>query len=317
MSQASGPVASLDGRLTDCESVECLTAHIRQSFGVPVNHLQVTAMLETAGLTDSLARRRYDHDDLFELAKSVTEQIVTSPPDAPEEEPTPVTEPSPWEVIVGDYLQGPLGLLPLLLLALVTRFIQAFSNWDYTQVLILSASTLGSLLVTSGFVQVAARKGSSYLSQHQIRAAARFLSVAVRLGVGTVLATAALATALAATFGWLTPANLVLMLVAYLSLSALWLLAAVYAVLDQTAWFGVGLGVSVSLGYLGIVLLRGTLLRPAVVAIASAVAFAALTAISIGVIRRSLAQRRAAVADETQTVILPPLPHMVVGLAPY
>lgn len=320
MSQASGPVADFDTCLTECDSVEILAEHVRRSCGVPVNALQVTALLETAGLNDSIARRRYDYNDLFELGASVTERIASSPPATPDDAGahTPITKPASWQVILGDYLQGPLGLLPLVLLAIVTNFIQAFGRWEKTQVLILSASTVGSLLVTSGFVQVAARKGSSYLSQHQVRAAGRFLRLAVRWALVTVLATAALATGLAALFRWLTPSDLVLMLVAYLSLSGLWILAAIYAVLDQTAWFALALGVSIALGYGAVVLLRATPLeRPAIAALAYVIALGALAAISSVVIRRSFAQRRAEVADESQTVILPPLPQLVVGLAPY
>ena len=283
----------------------------------PIDVLQVAALLETSGITDHSAMQRYGHASVFDLAESVVLRFSTTTEPA-RSDPSGTLVPEPRRQAAMDYLRGPLTLIPMVLLSVLIMVYQQYGQWSSAQVLAFSLSMVGSLLVTSGFVQAASRKGSSYLSQGYILAARRIVGLVVGLGLVTVCL-AAVVLAIAVMRILAAPLDAVVtMTVAFVVLSCFWLAAGVLFMLGQAPWFGVGLAVGVGLIY---VTLRG------LATLSGQLGWAVLAATFIGcsgallvmalVIRRTLARHLAASPVGSHRVVLPAAPHLVVNLAPY
>ena len=110
-----------------------------------------------------------------------------------------------------------------------------------------SMAIVGSLLVTSGFVQAASRKGASYLSQGYVEAARRSVGRIIGAGMLVVIGSAGLFALLALTMTWLPADEVVLVAVTYVTLSTLWLAAGVLFLLNQILWYGIGLAIGIGL----------------------------------------------------------------------
>ena len=154
------------------ESLAALGEEIRKSCDRTISVYQVAALLESAGVTDAIAQLRYDHADIFELARTIAGRLshdhrpVSLPADAA------FPRDSSRDTLL-DYLRGPLALLPMVLLSFIIAIYQGVGNWGAEEILATSMAMVCSLLVTSGFVQAASRKGASYLSQGYVQAGRR------------------------------------------------------------------------------------------------------------------------------------------------
>lgn len=319
MSKLGSPAIMIEeATRTPYEPPDALIEEVRKTCAQPINVLQVTALLETAGVTDAIARRRYGYTDVFALADSVAGHFETAPAMTPLPPSQPEFAPEDWKITLIDYGRGPMGLLPLILLTVLINLYQNFGQWDSSQVLTLSVSTVGSLLVTGGFVQIAARKGSSYLSQGYIRAAGRVILQIMGLCLIVVLASAAMLTFGVRAVGLVAPEDQGLMLTAYITLSCLWMFSAVLALLNLTHWFVIALGAGVATTYFSIeLLLRARLSSQVAMLVATAVGLLITAAVMTIVIQRALKIREAASPVGDHQVILAPLPQLIVNLAPY
>lgn len=306
-----GPVQTPDCLL------ERLAGEVCEVCQQPVDVLQVAALLETAGITDSSALLRYGHASVFDLAESVMQHLPGCRLNNSQHPTAPAPVEPRWQAAL-DYLRGPLTLLPMVLFSAVIMIYQQFGRWPLGTVLAMSVAVVGSLLVTSGFVQAASRKGSSYLSQGYILAAQRIIGRIMGMGLMAVFLTTLL---LAFAAHALLAADLdavMTLAIAFVVLSCLWLAAGVLFMLNQVHWFGIGLAVGVGAVWL---LLRRL---PLVLADRNVAMLAATVAGSAGallvmavVLRRTLARRTAASSVGAQRVVLPATPHLLVNLAPY
>lgn len=306
-----GPVPVPDGLL------DKLADEVRSVCQQPIDVLQVAALLETAGITDNSARQRYGHASVFDLAQSVLRRLSSPAAVSGEVMHVPPLAERRWRVAL-DYLRGPLTLLPMVLLSVLIMVYQDFGQWGAGRVLALSLSVVGSLLITSGFVQAASRKGSSYLSQGYIDAARRTIGRVMGLGLVAICLAAVLLAVIARHVAAAPPDAVAMMTIAFVALSCLWLAAGVLFMLNQVHWFGIGLAVGVGLIY---ALLRALALwnvpRGWLMLAATAIGFAGALFVMLLVIWRSLAQRTTASPVGKQRMVLPALPHLVVNLAPY
>ncbi|MBN1920144.1 MAG: hypothetical protein JW892_02775 [Anaerolineae bacterium] len=299
---------------TSGNSLDELVEQIQSVCPTPVHTLQIVALLESGGLTDALAQKRYNYPNVFALAENVAQHMLPAAPALPPSRALPRNR----YAALNDYARGPLSLLPMILLSLMITLYQNYGRWATTQVLTLSISMMGSLLATSGFVQAASRKSSSYLSQGYAKTAGRVLRNSMWVALVFVLIFGLGVLGVALLWGWLSVADGVLMLVAYGSLSCLWLLALGLGLLNRMHWFGVGLGVGLGVSYGGLQGLARLGLAHAVV-MSGAVALGLLSAagVMILVIRRSLAQEIAASPVGAHDVVLAPLAQILFNLAPY
>lgn len=294
-----------------------LTDHVRATCPTPLDVLQIAALLETAGLNDSIARSRYAADDIFDLAQRVAELCVADPLIVAAADPPPGSRQS-WQIAADDYLKGVFGVIPILLMMLVIQFLQHYGQWQPKQIIILSLSSIGSLLVTSGFVQAAARQGSNYLSQGNVRAGARFVHLVGLACLITVAASALLLAGATLATRWIGARDLPLLFVAYVTLSCLWLVAAVLGVLGETRWFGLGLAVSLGSGALAarlLVLVSAS--RWLVISVAGVCSLAAFSVVVGIIVRRSLRSKAGSSTLTYEHVVFAPWQQLVVGLLPY
>jgi len=298
------------------EPPDALLEEVRKACAQPINVLHVTALLETAGVTDAIARRRYGSPDVFALAESLVDAMRDAPAPTP-----PAARDIPredWKTALLDYGRGPMGLLPLILLGVLINLYQNFGQWDSSQVLTLSISTIGSLLVTGGFVQIAARKGSGYLSQGYIRAGGRIIMQIMGVCLAVVLISAGILTLSLRSAAWFDQHDHGLLLIAYITLSCLWMFSAILSTLNILHWFVIALGVGVAAAYAGIkLLLWPGLPAQAVMLVATVAGLVIMAGLMAVVIFHTLKQRAAASPVGDQRVMLAPLPHLTVNLAPY
>ena len=316
MSMSVGPVATLEIPATSITSLEFLVAEVQRSCPRPVNMLQVAALLESAGVTDTVARQRYLHADVFALANVITRQMPKVI-DAPGADRHLADVPCERRVETAmDYLRGPLALLPILLLSLTIMVYEGFGQWHAAQILTLSMAMIGSLLVTSGFVQVISRKGSNYLSQGYVLAARRVVTVILGVALVTVIITAGLFVSLLLFVGWLSPSDVGLLIFTYVSMSLLWLIAGVFFLLKQAHWFGAALAVGLIVSCLSLLGLGMTGLASGIIMLVAAIAgMISVLAVATIVIRRALSRESAVSSVGNQAIALPSPAQLLVGLA--
>ncbi len=329
MSTRSPSVEVLSAAGSFLESMPALIEDAAKRCPQPVSALQVAALLESSGITDAAARQKYGYDDVFELAEAVTQGILESTHLRAQPLASSLgangsshTRRQPQGTLgpdsLMDYARGPLSLLPMILVSLIIAAYQEMGQWEAYQVVTLGASMLGSLLVTSGFIQAASRKGAGYLSQGYVRAATAVVVRIVAAGALVVLVTAAAAGALVhVALGWL-PGDVALMVVAYVALSILWLTAAVLFLVEASHWFGGSLAVGVGLSWATLqVSAMYRLPRDWALLSATIVGMCGTAGIAWWVIRRELARRMATAADSARKVVLPPRPHLLISVLPY
>lgn len=314
MSASVGEVATLTAAASMYETTDALVEALREQCPQPVGALQIAALLEASGVTDLLAQKRYGYPDVFALAAALRQTLT------PEALPALAPEPpaDTWQEKLSDYARGPLTMLPILFLSFIIMAYQQFGGWQNNQVLALGFAMLGSLLVTSGFVQGASRKGASYLSQGYVIAAGRVVVLVMGVCVVVALLLAGMITAVMLVTHWLPVDDLVLLIVAYLALSCLWMVAGVLFLLQQVCWYGLCLGLGVSLSYF---ILQGGVrlhLSPGLtLSLATGAGLIVLLATTALVTRRTLRQQALASPVGWYPVVLPPTPQLMVSLAAY
>jgi len=318
MSMSVGPVATLEKTLSDVANMDLLAEEVRRACGQPVNVLQIAALLESAGVTEAVARQRYQHASVFALAEQVA-RLMLRMDGAPVARRQVVALPQERSLeTVKDYMRGPLALLPIVLLSLTIMAYQGFEQWRPGQVLALSIAMIGSLLVTSGFVQAFARKGSSYLSQGYVRAAQRVVNMIIGVAVVVVIFTAGLFAVLLRWSGWLSPDDIGLMAVSYVALSLLWLASGVLSLLKQAHWFGGALAAGLGLSYLCLRGLASTPFpRPMIMLLAVIMGMTGTLMVVVLVVRGALSREAVAADAGNRPIILAPAAQLVVGLVPY
>ena len=173
MSAVAEPINPPVISLTRSLGLSGLVDEMTRGCAMPVGTLQVAALLETTGITDAIARRRYGFSDVFALAEALADRLPRAAPSGFEAAKEGALASQRGELL-RDISRGPLALLPMVLLSLIIAVYQGIGKWPPGHVLALSMAMVGSLLVTSGFVQAASRKGASYLCQGYVNASASY-----------------------------------------------------------------------------------------------------------------------------------------------
>lgn len=316
MSASVGQVATLDVGASTFRSLDDLLEAIGEHCPQPVGALQIAALLESAGVSDAIASQYYGSKDVFDLAQTLHEELAflqgftTGPKrDLPA---------NTWRESVDYVARGPLGLLPMVLLTLMIMAYQHFGQWQRGQMLVLGISMLASLLVTSGFVQGASRKGASYLSQGYVRAATRIVSLVIASSVVVVLLIALVGTVSLLLGGWLPRADVALMTIAFVTLSLLWLAAAVLFLVQQAVWFGLSLGLGVSLSYVALQGLERLVIDTGTALFIAVAVGLVVVLLTTGLVSRRAFQHLAMESSAGQQIMrLPPRAHLIASLAPY
>jgi hypothetical protein len=300
-------------KLLDTNNLDSLAAEITQRVKQPIDSLEIAALIESLGVTDEVATRRYGARDVFDLAETVFEQLRASglPASFVRRQPDPpLSICQAW----ADYVRGPMSVGTVLVLLFIMSVYRQLGQWGQSQVLALSLGMTGSLLVTNGFVQAASRRGSIFLSRGNSHAAVVFLrTILLIAGVCSVMV-ASLSGIVAARLRLFGPEDQTIFVLAFVGLAAIWLLAAVLSLAQVPGWLGVGLVAGLVAG----------MLVDRVVSLFSSIHLLAGTfvgfGISIGLMLR--AARRAIYATVSQNapsgpVTLPTVAYLVHEAIPY
>ncbi len=303
------------------ESLDFLVHEISIRCHWTVSPLQVAALLESLGVTDTIAQQKYGYGDVFVLANKIMGRLPRNYHDEPNMGAVrfvPQLEPDSWRQKFRDYIRGVASLVPMVVISAGIIMHQTLGNWNPYQVWMVGIAMLLSLLVTGGFMQAASRRGSIYLSQGYVMAAQRIIFRIMVLCLLVVLIVDVLMTLLGISTNLLTWTDAALMSVAFVSLSLIWLGASLLYLLDRAHLFFVALVVGVG-GSIAILMLYryGLLAYDVVVMPAVAVGmllFMGITAVSA---RRGLQKLHELSAVGNQVVRLPTNAHLTANLLPY
>jgi hypothetical protein len=149
-----------------------------------------------------------------------------------------------------DYARGPIVLISAILLLLIISAYGTFGEWKREQVLALSLGMTGGMLISNGFGQAMARRGSIFLSLEDSAAASRFLRLSATV-TGTCVAAIAIIVLLIMTYTGTFNSDVKLTFsLAFVALAAIWFVAAGLSLLQATGWLLIGLAAGSMAGVL-------------------------------------------------------------------
>jgi len=232
--------------LPDQDAITELAIEIARRDSMPVDSLEVAALIESLGITDAVAQQRYGVADVFDLGKVVLTQMRASAltghirPQRPD-------RPQTFGDALRDYIRGPMAVAPSLIMLLIIFTFASVGHMDSTRILALSLGMTGGMLLASGFVHSIGRRGSIYLGMEKLESAWRFVWVTAMVGIMCGVIAALLAFIVGAQLA--LPGHLPLIFA--LSLAAtttLWLLGVGLSLRQQSQWLAIALFVGLLSG---------------------------------------------------------------------
>ncbi len=299
-------------RHLDAGHLATLAREIMRRVAQPVDSLEIAALLESMGLTDEVATRRYGARDTFDLAEAVLDRLKATglPSKSKEREPKPQ---QPRSQALIDYVRGPLALVPVVVLLLTITAYRELGRWGQNQILALTLGMTCSMLFTNGFIQAASRRGAIYLSRSNPGAANRFLRVTMTIAGACIVVLTVLVVLFTTRLGLFTPEEGFIFGLALVGLSAIWLMVAVLGLVQAPGWLGAGLAAGLVAGLVvdrAVELFSGPHLAAGTV-----VGFAVAMGLMLRAVHRAFAAPGA--GYRPGRVSLPPVAYMVHEAAPY
>ncbi len=141
---------------------------ITENKGKPIDHYEITALLETNGLRDIDAKEQYNEENLFELAKKLLKYVDEK--EDYKEKKIALLEEIETNVLkryAKNYLRGLAFALPMLVQIIATLLL-GYAIWSSLELTLEDATaiaigTLIALVVSGGPAQAIGRKGLFYL----------------------------------------------------------------------------------------------------------------------------------------------------------
>jgi len=148
------------------EELSALYNTITEGKGKPINHWEITALLETYGLRDIDAQEEYGVADLFVLAKHLVVFIDEKKGYKVQSIQT-IKETNMFKRIVHNYIKGLAFSLPMLV-QIVFTVVVGYALWSSMnasseRATAISLGTFAALIITGGSAQAIGRKGLFYL----------------------------------------------------------------------------------------------------------------------------------------------------------
>jgi hypothetical protein len=165
----------------DPAKLDLLVRNVGERVPQPIDVLEIAAVVESMGITDTVAAEDYGVSDAFELADQVFESVRARPGESAPvgHDPEPQRDERP-NALVG----GLLALAPLCVLLIGLQAL-ALAGWGTGAILALSIGITASMLLTSGPIVAIGRRTSVYLGFEQVDSARRFIT---RASLATLLA---------------------------------------------------------------------------------------------------------------------------------
>ncbi len=226
--------------ITHAEAIARLATEVAQRDRQPIDALEITAIIESLGVTDEVAQQRYGADDAFVLGEAVFDYLKTTGAPAPPLEAVLEPHTTRWEML-RDFSRGFLALLPAVVLLLCIFAYSAAGQWSQNLVLALSAGMTSSMLITNGIIQALSRRTSIYLGLGKPAIAGRFLWQSTTLAFVGLVGFILLAGLVVNELGFFAVEERWIFALAFLSLSALWMAAGGLSLIQKTGWLGLGM----------------------------------------------------------------------------
>jgi polysaccharide biosynthesis protein PelF len=220
--------------------IAALAADVAARSNQLLDVYETTALVESIGVTDEVAAKRYGVPDTFALGEAVLSELrKRKAPPTQRERPVLATTGHRERWI--DYAKGVSGLVPPLVILLIIALYSYGSHASERQVWFLSAGMTASLFLTNGVIQGISRRTSLYLGLRKPGMAARFLTMSTGLAMA-VIAGIGLAAIFAVSLLETLPITDVLTFVAaFLGLALIWILAGWLSLLGQPYWLALAL----------------------------------------------------------------------------
>ena len=220
-----------------------LVAELAARVPQPIDPLELTAVIESLGITDELASSRYGARDTFELGeRSYTSLIERRSKEStePEAGDSELDEARAPRKLLSDASRGVFALLPLLVL-LVTIRAFAGTGWNGGEILALSLGMTLGVALANGFVQGISRRASLYLGWDQPQLARRLVSLALVTATIGVLALGAAVLLGLTLFGAFSSEQRLIFVVTIVCAVPVWFLAGSLSLARAAGWVVVGL----------------------------------------------------------------------------
>lgn len=167
-----------------------LYQNITKGKGKPLNHWEITALLETYGLRDIDAEDDYGHKDLFEMAKDLV-VFIDDRDDYKVKSIQSISDTSIFRRSIHNYIKGLAFSLPMLVQIIFTLAV-GYAIWssmhsDLERATAISLGTFAALIVTGGSAQAIGRKGLFYLKLDEFTLARNVSLVLYAVGVLLVI----------------------------------------------------------------------------------------------------------------------------------
>lgn len=244
--------------------LEELAKSILEVSRSPDDENEVAAILESMGWSDDRVSESFGASDVFDLAKQlwpvVKAGVFTQAMEAPPRDSLLVA----MAKNIRNFLRGVMFAAPMVI-SVLSMLTLRYSLWSYQyfSVDIATAIALGTLLsfsVTGGFTQAIARRGLMYVGQGEYGMARRMTFLLIRLGVITAVVVGFVLFFADTVFPVFPSSMMIIMLLYYSFLSAIWLSLTVFYMLQQEMVFTL----LVSLG-IGIVYVMHEIFRLAII----------------------------------------------------
>ena len=289
-------------------SVTILARAVRRRVTQPVDVLEIAAVLESGGITDTIAAQDYGALDTFDLAERVFAILRERAPRQggnarTEESDRPLEDGARFELV-----RGAVALAPVC--ACVALFVLlAWSGLSSGTVLALGIGTTLIMVPANGFIQAIGRRTAIYLGLHDRVLARQFLVCAGGFALAAVALLGGVGITLAGWAGWLTPSQRAIVWVGAVALAAFWLLVSATSLAGGGHWTLAALAAA-AIG--GLVVARATPLGPQAT-IAAGVITACVLAIAVLV----YGCRRLYGATVPSAPAFPPTWGVALELSPY
>lgn len=295
-------------------SILSLAAEAAQRGAQPLEGLEVAAILESIGVTDEVAAQRYGAPDVFALGDAVFAAIQEKAL-APRQADRLSAAAAGRKAALIDYLKGPLGLIPPLLLLFVITAFGRWGGWTPQQVLLLSTGLTAGLMLTNGLTQGVSRRTSLYLGMAKPRMAARYLLVSTASVTAVACGLAVLAALALGQLGFLTASEWSIFLVSFSALTLVWMAAGGLSLLQQPF----SLSIAIAVGLLCGAAANAALAPYTVHHLMAGMAFgyAAMLAAILLALWRGFARLAARPSSSKAVTSLPALPYLISEAAPY
>ena len=166
-----------------------LVAEVASRVPLPLDELELTAVIESIGVTDEVAGRKYDYDSSFELAAAIFPRVLEASDGV-----RSMSRTSLLEQLIGrgrhDVASGVLAVLPFALL-LVSMEILARAGWDQQSLLAVMTGVALAMLCVSGPILALGHRAAIFIGFEQDRTASKLLAKGsvVLLGACAALST--------------------------------------------------------------------------------------------------------------------------------